>query len=306
MRIVELSQIRIDGGTQPRAEIDQKTVDEYAEAYAALVQLPPVVVYFDGANAWLADGFHRYHAAKKVGVQAVDVDWREGTLEMAKFFAAGANVSHGLRRKDADKKRAILMLLETDQGKRWSSEKGSKGSGLTAIAKHCGVSQQWVSDVLGIHRTGNSPTRAEKRAAVEAALAEAPHAGARELARALEGRGVKVDHKTVQAVREAKALTKAAERPRADCSETPAEPGAPRDSERGLVAEEQEAEATVMRAKPDPVKPDPLKGCASMSERDAVDAWVAQGAMLYERFGEGAREYMRTSWGKRLARLEGQ
>jgi hypothetical protein len=306
MRIVELSQIRIDGGTQPRAEIDQKTVDEYAEAYAALVQLPPVVVYFDGANAWLADGFHRYHAAKKVGVQAVDVDWREGTIEVAKFYASGANVSHGLRRKDSDKKRAILMLLETDQGKRWSAEKGSKGSGLTAIAKHCGVSVKWAGEVLASLSTSKSPTRAEKRSAVEAAIEEFPRAGARELARALEARGVKVHHETVQAVREEKALTKAAARMRADSSEAPAEPGGLPDSERSLSAEGREAKATVMPAKLEPVNHDPLKGCASMSERDAVDAWVAQGAMLYERFGEGAREYMRTSWGKRLARLEGQ
>lgn len=204
-RVVELSKIRIDGGTQPREAIDQQTVDEYAESYAALVKMPPVVIYFDGVDAWLADGFHRYHAAKKSGVQAIDADWREGTLEMAKFYAAGANVGHGLRRKDADKKRAILMLLETSQGKKWAAEKGNKGSGLTAVARHCGVSVAWVTMVVGSFKPENSQSRSDKRAAIEKALEDRPDAPANAIKRELEAKGVKVDHKTVAAVREEKA-----------------------------------------------------------------------------------------------------
>lgn len=195
-RVVDLSTIRIDGGTQPRESIDQKTVDEYAESYAALVKMPPVVIYFDGANAWLADGFHRYHAAKKSGVQAIDADWREGTLDMAKFYAAGANVGHGLRRKDADKKRAIIMLLETTEGKKWSTQHG----GIEKIRKHCGVSQPYASEVVANYRTDKLPSRAEKRAKVERALAEKPTATAREIA-AEAG----VSHTTVENIREEKA-----------------------------------------------------------------------------------------------------
>ncbi len=149
MRTVSLTKIRIDGGTQSREAIDQKTVDEYANAYAALVKMPPLVVYFDGVDAWLADGFHRYHAAKKAGTQAVDVDWREGTLETAKFYAAGANAGHGLRRNDGDKQRAIQMLLETSQGRKWAGLKGD--AGLKKIAAHCGVVLEFAVVVLGTH-----------------------------------------------------------------------------------------------------------------------------------------------------------
>jgi hypothetical protein len=286
MRVIELSTIRIDGGTQPREEIDQKAVDEYAESYAALVKLPPVVVYFDGANAWLADGFHRYHAAKKNGNQAIDVDWREGTLEMAKFFAAGANVAHGLRRKEADKKRAIMMLLETEQGKRWSSERG----GVEKVRRHCGVSQAWASEVLANHRSDKLPSRAEKRAAAERVLDERPEAPCREIAAAAG-----VSHTMVENIRK--------DRERVELSKAtgrPADGELARDSERRPAPEVRDE-----TPKGESAPQDPKRGCASLTERDAADAWVAQGAMLYERFGEGAREYMRTSWDKRLGKLEG-
>jgi len=54
-----LSQIRIDGGTQPRTELNEDVIAEYAELLADGVEFPVITVYFDGANYWLADGFHR-------------------------------------------------------------------------------------------------------------------------------------------------------------------------------------------------------------------------------------------------------
>jgi hypothetical protein len=44
--------VRLDGGTQSRAAIDQDTVDEYAEALWAQAVLPPVLVVFDDAEYW--------------------------------------------------------------------------------------------------------------------------------------------------------------------------------------------------------------------------------------------------------------
>ena len=56
------SQIRQDGGTQPRAEIWQDVVDDYAEQMTAGATFPPIVVFYDGTHYWLADGFHRLAA----------------------------------------------------------------------------------------------------------------------------------------------------------------------------------------------------------------------------------------------------
>ena len=62
---LNVSSIRIDGGTQSRSRIIQETVDDYAVAMAEGAEFPPIVVFFDGKEYWLADGFHRYHATRK-------------------------------------------------------------------------------------------------------------------------------------------------------------------------------------------------------------------------------------------------
>jgi hypothetical protein len=194
-KLLMLPEIRIDGGTQPRAEIDQATVDEYAEAMRQLVSFPALIVYHDGVNTWLADGFHRYHAAKKIGASALDVEWRVGTLEQAKLYAASANAKHGLRRTAADKRRAIEMVLSTEEGRRWKQD---------CIAKHCHVSQQYVSKIMeynGCTPQRNpqrkEPTRAEqKRVRIAAAAGARPTASNSAIARELG-----VDRETVAAVR---------------------------------------------------------------------------------------------------------
>jgi ParB-like chromosome segregation protein Spo0J len=164
-----------------------------------LVQFPALIVYHDGSHTWLADGVHRYHAALKAEFQAVDVDWRVGTVETAKLFAASANVAHGLRRTAGDKRRAIEMVLSTAAGRRWSQER---------IAKHCKVAQSWVSDVVAKsvdYRTDNAqknaqppePTKAEeKRARIAAVAATNPKASDSALARQLG-----VNRRTVIAMR---------------------------------------------------------------------------------------------------------
>jgi ParB-like nuclease domain len=190
MRNIHLSEIRIDGGTQPREAIDLDTVDEYAEAMGELAEFPPLVVYHDGVHTWLADGFHRYHAAKKapVPLQSFDVDWREGTLDEAKLYAASANAEHGKRRTAGDRRRAIEMVWSTEQGRRWPQKK---------IAEHCHVTQGYVSRVLGGNITENTPpARERKRAVVTAAVAATPEASHREVARKTG-----VDRETVAKIR---------------------------------------------------------------------------------------------------------
>jgi hypothetical protein len=152
----------------------------------------------------LADGFHRYHAAKKIGASAVDVEWRVGTLEQAKLYPASASATHGLRRTAADKRRAIEMVLSTEEGRRWKQDR---------IAKHCHVSQQYVSKIME-YKCCNpqknpqrmEPTRTEqKRARIAVAAGARPTASNSAIARELG-----IDPETVAAVR---ATTKVARPP---------------------------------------------------------------------------------------------
>lgn len=137
-RPCDLAKVTLDGTVQPRVTIDAAIVAEYAEAMAAGAEFPPIVVFFDGAAHWLADGFHRTKAAERLGLAALNADVRRGTRRDATLYAIGANQTHGLRRTNADKRKAVLTLLGDGQWRRWSDAE---------IGRRCGVSQPFVSSL---------------------------------------------------------------------------------------------------------------------------------------------------------------
>jgi hypothetical protein len=139
MTKIDIGKIKIDGGTQPREDIDVSIVSEYADAMREGANFPPVVVFNDGVRYWLADGFHRYHASKKVGFIDIDADVKQGTQRDAVLYSVGANTDHGLRRSNSDKRKAVLTLLEDDEWSQWTQ---------TKISEQCGVSQQFVSKLV--------------------------------------------------------------------------------------------------------------------------------------------------------------
>lgn len=134
---VHPSRLNAEGGTQARAHIDGEKVDDYAERMREGDRFPAVVAFFDGAENWLADGFHRRLAALKAGV-ILDADVRPGTLRDAILYAIGANAFHGVQRTNADKRRAVEMLLRDPEWVKWSD---------TVLASHAHVSQAYVSNV---------------------------------------------------------------------------------------------------------------------------------------------------------------
>lgn len=135
MKNVNINAIRIDGGTQARASLNESIVAEYADNLAAL---PPIILFYDGSDYWLADGFHRYHAYRRANKASIAAGVREGTCQDAKLFAAGANGDHGLRRTNEDKRRAVEMVLGIADCDGWSD---------TKIANHCAVSVPFVSAI---------------------------------------------------------------------------------------------------------------------------------------------------------------
>jgi hypothetical protein len=136
--LLKLAQIRIDGGTQPRCEINQDVVNDYAEAIQDGKTLPPVVVFNDGASYWLADGFHRYFGATKAERDAIHAKVETGTLRDAILYSVGVNAEHGLRRTNADKRKAVMTLLKDEEWSGWSDR---------VIAERCQVSQPFVSKI---------------------------------------------------------------------------------------------------------------------------------------------------------------
>lgn len=135
---VSISKIRIDGDTQPRESIDVNVVDDYAEAMRDGASFPPVTLFFDGVDHWLADGFHRTHGARKAGLEEVDAEVINGTKREAQLYSCGVNSDHGLRRTNADKRKAVMTLLADDEWSQWSDRE---------IARRCGVSHRLVSNM---------------------------------------------------------------------------------------------------------------------------------------------------------------
>lgn len=131
-----INKIRTDGGTQPRKGLDADTVEQYTQAVKAKVKFPPVIVYHDGAVYWLADGFHRLQAHRNAQKRVILADVRQGNLREAILHSAGANATHGLRRSNDDKQRAVMCLLDDPEWAEWSDR---------AIAKRCNVSHTFVS-----------------------------------------------------------------------------------------------------------------------------------------------------------------
>ena len=135
---LSIAKIRLDGGTQTRESRDEETVAEYAEAMRGNATFPPVVVFHDGTDHWLADGFHRVDAAVSVGKKSIQVDVRQGTRRDAILFSVGANAAHGLKRTRADMRRAVTVLLTDEE---WSHRSDRW------IATQCGVSDKTVASV---------------------------------------------------------------------------------------------------------------------------------------------------------------
>lgn len=136
MSTINIADIRVNGGTQSRASIDRGVVSDYAEAVRDGATFPAITVFFDGSSYWLADGFHRYEAYSAAQVYDVPADIRQGTQRDAILFSVGANASHGLRRTNDDKRRAVLTLLNDPEWSAWSARE---------IARACGVSHDYAA-----------------------------------------------------------------------------------------------------------------------------------------------------------------
>lgn len=138
MKVINVNNIIIDKGTQSRAAISEETVTDYAEAMAAGDTFPPAVVYHDGVDYYLADGFHRLHAIKRLGKTSIQADVRTGTLRDAILYSLGANNNHGLRRSNADKRKCVQTLLDDFE---WGE------MSVAEMARICAVSPQLVTAV---------------------------------------------------------------------------------------------------------------------------------------------------------------
>ena len=156
-KAIAIDLIRIDAGTQFRAAINQDRVTDYAELFDSSKEWPfdsACEVYFDGVEYYLVDGFHRYHAAKRVKRASLSCVVHSGTMRDAIKFALSANARHGLHRSNEDKRKAVWFVLEDSEWSKLSSR---------AIAEICVVSPAFVDSSRKASASANERQKDEVR-----------------------------------------------------------------------------------------------------------------------------------------------
>lgn len=129
---ISIHDIRRDGGTQPRAELDENHIEDLVFALGQGAVFDAILLYFDGANYWLTDGFHRLAATIRRGIDNIKAEVRQGTQQDAQWHSFTVNQHQSLKRSNADKQRAIIGALKHPYGHLKSNKE---------IARHCGVSE---------------------------------------------------------------------------------------------------------------------------------------------------------------------
>ena len=135
-----LKQIRLDGGTQVRASIKEEAVMRYATDMEGGAIFPALRVFFDGTDYWLADGFHRYHAALRIGVADFLCEVDTGTARDALYYGSTANNLHGQPMDNADKRKVTMIFIEDFEWGQWSNSE---------IARQLHVSPPFVAKMRG-------------------------------------------------------------------------------------------------------------------------------------------------------------
>lgn len=134
---LDIESLTVDFSLQQRKGMDASVVAEYAECFS---DLPAIHVVSDGSTHYVVDGFHRVAAAQKVGAGCIRAVVARGTLRDAVLASVGANAAHGLRRTNADKRKAVRTLLEDEEWGGWSNRE---------IARRCHVSDVTVAKYRG-------------------------------------------------------------------------------------------------------------------------------------------------------------
>jgi ParB-like chromosome segregation protein Spo0J len=124
---------------QPRIELSASMVAEYADLMRDGVRFPPIVVFSPGEKTYiLADGFHRFEAAKVAGKARIDCEVHQGSAREAQLYALRANSIRGVSLAQEEKRNAAMKLPKDETWRTWTDG---------AIARWCGVSPMTIGRI---------------------------------------------------------------------------------------------------------------------------------------------------------------
>lgn len=137
-KTVPLDVIVADPRCQSRTGVQMALVREYAEAIEAGAEMPPLSAIEVAGSYYIYDGFHRIEAYRQAGVRQVAVEAEPGDVWDAIERSCRVNATHGQRRTNEDKHRAVETMLKVmeHRGEHWSNRE---------IARRCAVSLDMVN-----------------------------------------------------------------------------------------------------------------------------------------------------------------
>lgn len=110
-----LEQIDLPSSPRVRDEVRKDVVQEYLECYENKVRMPEVVLFETKPGHYLVgDGWHRLTALRQLDPkkkQAWPFEVRKGSYADCLRFALTANIHHGLRRTNEDKRQGVILAL---------------------------------------------------------------------------------------------------------------------------------------------------------------------------------------------------
>jgi hypothetical protein len=137
LKTIPIEQIGCDPVVQPRERLNRTVVRDYlAIMQAGDETFPALHVIAIDSGFLLIDGYHRLEAAKQAKLQVIRCTVHDGDRRQAILLSSSANGRNGLRRTNADKRRAVTKLLSDSEWRQWSDRQ---------IARYCNVSQVFVS-----------------------------------------------------------------------------------------------------------------------------------------------------------------
>ena len=134
---IKVEDIVVDPKLVDRTDgLDFVTVQTYADDMESGAIFPAVEIVSDSESSWLVDGQHRLAAAKQLEHETISANVTEGSYRNALLMSCSTNAEHGKPRTNEDKRQKVMMLLNDDEWKSWSS---------VEIAKNCKVSHTFVN-----------------------------------------------------------------------------------------------------------------------------------------------------------------
>jgi hypothetical protein len=144
--LIDIDKIIRDPRCQSRTGVDPWLVQEYVVALKEGAVMPPLSTIQAEEGHYIYDGFHRYEAYMRTEAKEIEVETEPGDIWDAIERSCSVNATHGKRRTNEDKRRAVETMLRVmrHRGESWSNRE---------IARRCAVSSRFVDNLVSANGT---------------------------------------------------------------------------------------------------------------------------------------------------------